>query len=707
MQSCPSCGTELPDSSHFCGHCGYPLSPTVKLGKVKNMRPPHPKDSLLLDDPPTASPVPTFSHKVLGKLPMPIQQAISTILSRAGDTKPELSSKTNLKKAKSQAIALGSLPVLTLTSSLGLFTVAIAYNIAHNGSAGAEFYFWLGLLLIFVPSLVRLISPKASRFERISLLCVVATCLYIVKVMLSPLYFSQYDEFLHWRTVNDIARTGHLFSINTLLPISPLYPGLEIVTHALSSISGLSTLQSGILVVGVARLVLILAFCLLIEQITGSARIASIATILYMTNPHFLFFDAQFAYESLALPLAIFVLFAVTLHESLQNDRRWIMLFAWIVLGAVVVTHHLTNFIFDGLLLLWTIMYAFLRPVSLRHSIVVRITLVGIIMTVLSIALIGNPVVQYFSSFFKDIGSEIGQALTNSGDGARHLFVDYSNQPTSLWERAVALFSVALITLCIPFSLLCLWKRYRNNALAWVFGIVSLFYSISQLLRLTNSGAEASDRASAFIFIAVSCVLAIFIIQFWPIRWLNWKQTTSITCAISVIFMGGIILGAGTPPSFLPGPYQVSADARSIEQEGIQAAIWAHAHLGSNNRMATDRVNQLLMSTYGDQHLVTPIGDNVDVTDVFFSPTLGSYEISLLKRAQVRYLVVDLRLSSALPEVGYYFEQGEPEAYQRTAPIDREYLTKFDSISGINRVFDSGDIVIYDIGGLINAPEKP
>lgn len=352
-------------------------------------------------------------------------------------------------------------------------------------------------------------------------------------------------------------------------------------------------------------------------------------------------------------------------------------------------------------------MYAFLRPVPLQHSVVLRITLLGIMLTVLSIALIGNPVEQYFYSFFKDLGSEIGEALTNSGGGARHLFVDYANQPTSLWEHALALFSVALITLCIPFSLLCLWKRYRNNALAWTFGIVALFYPISQLLRLTNSGAEASDRASAFIFIAVSCVLAIFIIQFWPIRWLNWKQTSSITCAISVIFMGGIILGAGTPPSFMPGPYQVSADARSIEQEGIRAAIWAHSHLGSNNRMAADRVNQLLMSTYGDQHLVTPIGDNVDVTDVYFSPILGSYEISLLKHAQVRYLVVDLRLSSALPEVGYYFEQGEPEAFQRTAPIDREYLTKFDTISRINRVFDGGDIVIYDIGGLINAPEKP
>ncbi len=46
-------------------------------------------------------------------------------------------------------------------------------------------------------------------------------------------------------------------------------------------------------------------------------------------------------------------------------------------------------------------------------------------------------------------------------------------------------------------------------------------------------------------------------------------------------------------------------------------------------------------------------------------------------------------------------------AFQRTIPIDQEALTKFRTIPQINRVFDSSDIVIYDVGGIINASEEP
>ena len=38
--------------------------------------------------------------------------------------------------------------------------------------------------------------------------------------------------------------------------------------------------------------------------------------------------------------------------------------------------------------------------------------------------------------------------------------------------------------------------------------------------------------------------------------------------------------------------------------------------------------------------------------------------------------------------------------------MDLEALTKFDMVPQINRVFDSGNIVIYDTGGLIK-PQVP
>jgi hypothetical protein len=190
----------------------------------------------------------------------------------------------------------------------------------------------------------------------------------------------------------------------------------------------------------------------------------------------------------------------------------------------------------------------------------------------------------------------------------------------------------------------------------------------------------------------------------WPTRQLSKKQTALITVAVSVVFLGGAVLGSGPPWELLPGPYLVTADARSIEPEGIQAAFWAGSYLGPDNRIGTDRINALLMNAFGNQFIVNSLADNINVTPVFFSPSLGPDEVATLQHAGVQYLVVDLRLSTALPALGFYYEPDEPDAFQHTHPISLQALTKFNTVPQIDRVFDSGDLVIYDVGGLTNAP---
>ena len=173
-----------------------------------------------------------------------------------------------------------------------------------------------------------------------------------------------------------------------------------------------------------------------------------------------------------------------------------------------------------------------------------------------------------------------------------------------------------------------------------------------------------------------------------------------------MVLLGGVIFESGAALSGLPGSYMVVADGRSVEPEGIQAASWAFPHLGPDNRVGTDRINQMLMSTYGDQRVVTGLEDNVDISPVFFSSRVGPKEVAILQRAKIRYLVVDLRLSTSLPLEGFYFESGESDAFRLTSPISRDALTKFNTIPQINRVFDSGDIVIYDVGAFIDESKQ-
>lgn len=261
---------------------------------------------------------------------------------------------------------------------------------------------------------------------------------------------------------------------------------------------------------------------------------------------------------------------------------------------------------------------------------------------------------------------------------------------------------MGIITLCLPFGLLSLQRQHRHNALAVMLGIFSLVYPLAQAFRFTDFGTEIADRAGAFVLLAIAYSLTVLITHFWPTRQLSRKAVALITGTLAVVFLGGVLLDSGASWQSLPGPYLVGADQRSIEPDGIQAAIWAAAYLGAENRVGTDRTNQMLMDTYGDQDIVTHLADNIDITPIFFSGRFDSKDLSLLRQARVHYLVIDLRLSTSLPLLGYYYEVTEPGAFHHAGPMDRAALTKFNSVPQINRLFDNGDIVIYDTGVLLN-----
>jgi hypothetical protein len=602
-----------------------------------------------------------------------------------------------------QPASLGILPLLTLTNAFGLLVVSCSYyfSVLGYGNNVLEVFFYTGLLLMFVPNLVRLLSPAPSRLERICLLCVLGISFYLVQFMASPLRFSEFDEFLSWRTAGDILRTGHLFSANSMLPVGPFYPGLQIVTNEISTLSGLDSFHAAIIVISAARLLMILAFFLFCEQLTGSSRMAGIATLIYMTNVHFLFFDALFNYETLALPLAIFMFYILVRFENTHKGSRWMIYTAWIVLAAVIITHHMTSYAFDGMLVLWAIVALF-RPVA--RSTRLRLAAIACCGVLLSLAyallLPRNPVMSYLSNYFGNAFNEIGHILAGTST-TRPLFVSAGHTPP-LWDKLLMAASVGIITLCLPFGLLSLQRQHRHNALAVMLGIFSLVYPLAQAFRFTDFGTEIADRSAAFVLLAIAYALTILITHFWPARKLSRKAVALIVGTLAVVFLGGVLLDSGASWQSLPGPYLVGADQRSIEPDGIQAAQWASVYLGANNRVGADRTNQMLMDTYGDQDIVTHLAYTIDITPVFFSGQFDSEDLSLLRQARVRYLVVDLRLSTSVPLLGYYYEVDEPGAFHHTSPISRTALTKFNSVPQINRVFDNGNIVIFDTGAFLN-----
>lgn len=669
---------------------------------------------------------------------------VSTLIAVAGlgllmitaVTRPKATRHSGLAKDTAPAARIsgadswGWAPALSVVAGLALLMIASANAQARTGGQLAEPLFWLGLLTLFASFAGRLVSSAATRRERIILVVLLAMSLYLVKWMRSPLAFTLHDEFLHWRTVDDIIQNGHLFGDNPLLPVSPLYPGLESIGDALMSLTGMDVFGAGIITIAVARLALATGLYLLYEEITRSARIASISALLYMTYPGLLFFGAQFAYESVALPLAVLVLLAAAKWESARSDSRFGFALAVLLgIGAVTITHHVTAFLLAGLLALWALIGRLscgsggdvaACPATERGSWGKNgakvpadghgrradkaaldsraglgwFAVFAIVLPVTWLVGVARPAAVYLAQPLRDGLTSLVNVILGQEVGRQH-YASGGQLPPA-WEQLVGYCSVALICLGITMGLRAVWQRYRANSLAIALGIVCLLYPISLAFRLTPWGLQLSGRSFPFVFVGVAFALAavmetrLFVPLALPVH-------TMFTSLAAVLFLGGVVLGYPFW-SYLPGPYLVSADMRSIEPQSTTAAVWAARYLGPDNRIGTDRVTGLLMGTYGRQYPVTLSRQGVDVPSVFFSHEIGSLEWNVLHDGRIRYLVLDRRLSTALPMVGVYYDDAEEGAFRHTEPITLHALTKFDDLDGVSRIFDSGDISIYDVG---------
>lgn len=662
------------------------------------------------------------------KIPRPLRKPLAALLKLASDPAPEVLDEKQQVKCNQRPdwTSWIWLPLIAILSAVGLFLIAYVYSHTRNeGPAKLRMYFYPGLLLMYTPMAVRILVPSTSRAERLILICMSGIICYLIKPLTSPLHFYLYDEFLHWRTANDITASTHLFTPNSLLPVSPYYPGLENVTSAFSMLSGLDVFHTSLILVGICRLLMTLSLFALNEELFQSSRIASIAVIIYMVNAHYIFFDTQYAYESLALPLAIFLLYLMSTHQAmswllvrlramntsrlelassspaktkaqytkLKGERRAMTFMALIVMSAIIFTHHATSFLFLGLIGLWGVIYAYLRITSLKRSHLLWLAFTGVILAIAWVNAPNNPVIPYLTGFLSSIFAKGGKHFTAAVQNG------YS---TMAWEKNLAQYATYFTILCLPFGWLVLWQRFRTNALAWLMGVTSFGLVAIQGLKTSDNGIQLADRAAVIIYIGVGSVLAIMIAQYWPRRSLNWLHISIIAVFLSLFFMSSYILSGGSGYGSPPTPYVVGADSRSLDVRSIQAAVWMQTYLGSGNRVGTDRTNQLLMATYGNQRIVDSIADHVDIAPAFFSDTLDAPSLAILKQGNLEYLVMDKRLATSPPIVGSYIEKSEPGAFQHFSPVSLNALMKFDAVPKINKVFDDGEIVIFDVRELVH-----
>lgn len=588
-------------------------------------------------------------------------------------------------------------PLLCVVVSVGLLFVGIGFRMAWLGQPAAEAFYWLGFLIMCVPVSARLLTDKPETNERISLLILLGIGVYLIKVLHSPNRLVFFDELLLWRGTDNIIISGKLFQYHPTLPVSAYYPGLPITTFSLHTISGLSLFASAIIIIGVARVIMEIALFQLYHEISGSQRIASVAALAYTSNPNFVYFNAQYSYESLAIALAVLA-FSLIVWQVQTKVRPFYTILAMILGFMVVATHHVSScFLLSGLIILF--LASMLTQVSLPKRIVVLImTGYMFVLVIVWFTQVATATTGYLAGPITDMINEL-RLIMRGEQTSREMFGGDIQQKVALWERLTVWLGVMIAFGCYCWGSLMIFIHNRKQTAYLAMLLISVLYPISLAFRFTAWGPELSGRITAFVYIAVAFIITLSLVHIpsWRIiRWFKKYEYVAALVAFIIMFMSGVIMSY---PAWgrLPGPYRVASDVRSVEALGVNTAEWSQYYLGTHNRLIADRINGNLMVALGHQNQVTSMYDKVFVGEFFLSPELRQDDKSIFCRDGVQYVVVDSRLTEQLPGVGFYFEMGETGGKPYTTPLPSAALDKFEEAEYLQRIYDIGSIQIYKL----------
>lgn len=512
-----------------------------------------------------------------------------------------------------------------------------------------------------------------------------------------PLLFIQFDEQQHMRTLADIVSSHELFHPNPVLAISPRYPGLEALA-ALFHQLGLPVMGAATAVVLIARLVMVLTLCAAVEQLTGSARAGGLAAAMYSCTAQFVPWDSMFAYETLALPLALTAVALVARARRAENPRL-LLIAASICLLAVVMTHHVTDVLTAVFFVIWT----FTERGQARRRVLIA-TIVIVSSTALWMALQSAILHDYFAAWVDNLVSNARE------NGMRAPFSNAAAYTIPGWERAfIFYYAVCVALLAAVPTLACtrnMWMRWRRrpttHGVIWqprIFLVLPvMLIPLLMVTRAIPGFIEISNRLNTFLFLPLSLLVAEA-----GARWLrnhpNWFALRFRAPALVIataIFMGGFLLGSGPGFVRIQGPYLPAAEGRSMDSETLAAVRWADHSLAEGSRIGADRVS---MTLFASQAGLWPVlGKNdLAVAPLYFSNEFGPWQVRTAQAMHIRYLFVDRRLADGLPLVGMYFAKGETISPQ---VLTADQLSKFDDVNGITLRYRHGPISIYDLKDL-------
>lgn len=626
--------------------------------------------------------------------------------------------------AKIAAAFTGTVAALAVGSAL----IAYSFNLAVAGDQKDAMFaiFWVGMLTATLPLIVWIARKASTPVQRTIALIGLAVMTTLPKILRSydgPLF---HDEYAHLRATEDIINTGIPNGFNSIVTPVPLFPGLHGITAWVSSVTGFQIWTSALILVSLAHLAGLLGIYVLIRTLGLSSRAAAVGAAVYITNANWMYFHSQFSYESLGLPVAIWtVVLAIHAIRS-APPRRWVFLAAiGPIAYALASIHHLSTLATIAILALITVF-------TTVHSLTVKkYAYAGMSWAVLTVATVfafirlqpslnlltdylGSPVNRSTNNALALIKQFLG--LEDPAGATRKLF-DGSLLP--MYEKIASYGATLIVGLAIAF-ITYVWLSNRikrlpkfktfiipeGSPIRNAFILLAFAYLISVPLILSASGAESARRSWGYSFIGVAVVFAIIMDMFdnratslHVGEKFNAKGLTySFLGIFTVLLIGGVAAGVNESYRF-PEPQKNVNDITASTAETQLIGKWFAENSTPNTWVMTDRYSGMQIASTGRQLIAPPSGAFPYWKMYWNNETPDISLIAGMKALNVGYIVVDNRMEQIVPDLGFWFETGEPR-YPRGGdlpPAEPGSLDKFNHLPWLHKVLTTEHYSVYKV----------
>jgi hypothetical protein len=596
-------------------------------------------------------------------------------------------------------------PGIVATSAGGTLLIGLSYRLSLRGHPADLYYvvFWAGMLTALIPLAGRMIGAHTGRGARLTALLLFGVMTLMPKFLRNPTEPRYHDEYAHWREALDVTTSGRLFQPNATIPVVEFFPGTSALTVTAHSFSGLSLWSAGVLVLLVTHALGLYAVYLIGEDLLGSARAGAVAALVYGINPSAIYFDTQYAYESIAVNFLLWALALTVLAARAPSARGRYAFSAAAVLTAAgcVVTHHLSTIFLISALVVVTLTallrarFAHRDPVdggvmpSMGPWWVVLVSTV--VIAVAWVLLCARPTLDYLSPY---LGTSVAQLKTmseNSGEGGRELLA--ANVAPD-WERLLTAAAPAALLVCfLVAAAMIRRRRVTLDPQAWGLVAFGCGYFLSLPFILAPSGAEGARRSWGFTYLGVALVVALVVVH-WPAgrpRVAGRSLSAPLAVALLVTLLIGNVGGGLNDPYRFPGPFRWGTDTNSASAEARSVAEELGATAG-RARVVADAYTALQLTAYGGLVVAAP-SYGFPAWDLTQRNEDPSPELArMLVSSGYDYLVVDVRMGEDTPFNGHNFGQGDP-LLGRATPM--AYLTRLDHVPWAWRVMSTEHLRVY------------